>query len=100
MIKIFVLLTYDVSKNNDGEKRLRKVAKVCEKYGIRVQSSVFELNINIGDLSKLKDELEKIIDKDIDSIRIYKIGNNIIDKIEILGNKEKIEISKDNCFLF
>jgi len=40
---MFILITYDVSTADAaGRKRLRKVAKLCVNYGMRVQNSVFE----------------------------------------------------------
>ena len=41
-----VLITYDVDTISEtGAKRLRKVAKVCQDYGHRVQNSVFECRL-------------------------------------------------------
>lgn len=97
---MFVLLTYDIElKDEIGKSRLRKIAKICEKYGIRVQNSVFELKVDNSQLLTLKNELSKTISID-DSIRIYKLGNNYLNKIEILGKEEKIELSSDNSFIF
>ena len=40
---LLVLITYDVNTENEaGKSRLRKVAKQCVNYGVRVQNSVFE----------------------------------------------------------
>lgn len=40
---MYVLVTYDVATNDaGGARRLRRVAKLCMKYGQRVQCSVFE----------------------------------------------------------
>ena len=42
-----VLVSYDVSTVNlAGRRRLRRVAKKCLDYGIRVQNSVFECNVD------------------------------------------------------
>jgi len=39
-----LLVTYDVETvTPQGQRRLRKVAKICEAYGHRVQKSVFEV---------------------------------------------------------
>lgn len=41
---MLVVITYDVNTMTvAGEKRLRRVAKLCERYGVRVQNSVFEV---------------------------------------------------------
>ncbi|MBI3966168.1 MAG: CRISPR-associated endonuclease Cas2, partial [Chloroflexi bacterium] len=46
-----VLVTYDVATESvEGQRRLRRVAKVCEAYGQRVQKSVFECLVNAGEL--------------------------------------------------
>ena len=38
-----ILVTYDVNTETaEGRRRLRRVAKVCERFGQRVQFSVFE----------------------------------------------------------
>ena len=40
---MLVLVTYDVNTEDDaGKARLRRVAKQCVNYGVRVQNSVFE----------------------------------------------------------
>jgi CRISPR-associated protein Cas2 len=46
MARIDIVVTYDVNTEDAaGRKRLRKVAKICEAYGQRVQKSVFECSV-------------------------------------------------------
>ena len=92
---MFVLLTYYIDLS-DGGKTLRKVAKTCEDYGVRVQNSVFELDIDSAGLVKLKNILGNIIDPALDSIRIYKLGKMKKADVEIIGKREVVEISTDN----
>lgn len=96
---MFLLLSYDIDQSDNG-KRLRNIAKICEKYGVRVQGSVFELEISSAQLMILKSELEKALDPSVDSVRIYKIGRHNKADVEILGRREKIEITVDSSFLF
>jgi hypothetical protein len=43
---MLVLITYDVSTTDEtGARRLRRVARACADYGIRVQKSVFECQL-------------------------------------------------------
>jgi|SRR5690625_1473229 len=99
MMKVLILVTYDVSTSSDGgEKRLRKVSKVCQKYGQRVQNSVFECIVDSTQYTTLKIELEKLIDKDLDSLRFYRIGNNYKNKVEHVGAKESIQIEDPLIF--
>ena len=83
------LVTYDVDfTNTEGASRLRKVAKLCERYGVRVQNSVFEMLVEPAQLVRLKNELLEIIDSDADSIRIYHLGKKWESKIETLGREK------------
>ena len=58
-----VLVTYDIADTeNTGAARLRRIADVCEKYGQRVQFSVFECRLSKARLARLVGEVEDIID--------------------------------------
>ena len=52
------LVIYDIR----DEKRLRRVARVAENFGTRVQKSVFEMEIDEKQLSRLRTEIQKIIE--------------------------------------
>ncbi len=89
---MMVLVTYDVDfTDSKGVKRLHKVAKICENYGVRVQNSVFEMLIDSAQLIELKVNLEKIIDKEADSIRIYHLGKKWERKIDVIGIEKGIQ---------
>lgn len=96
---MLVLITYDVSTlSSSGQRRLRKVAKICEKYGQRVQNSVFECIIDSTQFSQLKIELSDIIDEKEDSLRFYKLGNNYKSKVEHVGTKESLDLEDPLIF--
>jgi CRISPR-associated protein Cas2 len=83
---MFVVITYDVNTEDaPGRKRLRLVAKHCEKYGKRVQCSVFECEIDPSQLKILQATLREIIDETKDSLRFYNLGNKYKTKIEHIG---------------
>lgn len=89
---MMLVVAYDVDTTEKaGAKRLRKVAQLCERYGSRVQNSVFEVLLNAAQLAALKAELQKIICPDMDSVRIYRLGSNYQSKIEIMGRKSLVE---------
>lgn len=89
MFIILVLISYDISTlTPEGATRLRRVAKECQNYAQRVQNSVFEANLDYGTFIKLKAKLEKIIDKEEDSLRFYYLGNNRKNKVEHIGTKK------------
>ena len=74
---MMVVVSYDVNVQSDGGKRrLRKVAKLCESRGQRVQFSVFECLVDPVQWAELKFELEGAIDQSHDSLRYYFLGAN------------------------
>lgn len=91
---MLVLVTYDVRTTEaEGQKRLRKVAKICQNYGQRVQNSVFECIVDATQFTKLKIELTKVIDTNHDSLRFYRIsGKNYKKKVEHIGAKKSIDL--------
>lgn len=83
---MLVLVTYDVETlSENGRRRLRKVAKICENYGQRVQNSVFECLVDSTQLISFSNQLEQVIDKNKDSLRFYYLGNNWKRRIEHIG---------------
>ena len=85
---MFVVIAYDVNtESSEGRNRLRKVSKACQNHGQRVQNSLFECSVDYGTFLKLKKTLEKIIDKEKDSLRYYNLGNKWDEKVEHIGAK-------------
>lgn len=69
---MYVVLVYDISQNNNGQKRWSHVFKICKKYLSHIQNSVFEGEITKVQLTKLQQELRPYIDKQEDSVIIFK----------------------------
>lgn len=87
-----VVISYDVDTTTaDGAKRLRKVAKVCESRGCRVQNSVFEVIVDPAQLIELEARLSNVIDSNKDSIRIYRLGSNWKPRITSIGKPLRFE---------
>ena len=90
---MLALVTYDVSVSDKaGRTRLRKVSKVCQNYGQRVQNSVFECIVDNTQLTELKIKLLEIIDTNAHSLRVYNIGNNHKNKVEHFGTKKAMDL--------
>ena len=89
---MLVLITYDVNTTGgSGQKRLRRVAKICQSYGQRVQNSVFECLVDPAQFASIKSRLIKEIDKSKDSLRFYFLGKNWKRRIEHIGAKESYD---------
>ena len=73
---MLVLVCYDVStESKAGRRRLRRVAKVCESTGQRVQKSVFECQLDVAQFETLERDLLAEIDPLQDCLRMYRIPN-------------------------
>ncbi|MBM4463155.1 MAG: CRISPR-associated endonuclease Cas2 [Chloroflexi bacterium] len=85
---MMVLVTYDVRTDSQaGQKRLRRVAKVCENYGQRVQDSVFECLVDPAQWTALRQRLLDEIEAQEDSLRFYFLGKNWKGRVEHAGAK-------------
>lgn len=83
-----VLVTYDVNvETPEGRRRLRRVAKICESHGQRVQNSVFECLLDPAMWVSMKSQLENEIDSECDSLRYYFLGSNWKRRVEHVGAK-------------
>ena len=92
---MLILICYDVSIiHKNGVKRLRRVAKICQDYGQRVQNSVFECKVTPAEYVELKHLLLDEIDLNQDSLRFYKLGSNWQKNLEILGKSESYDPEK------
>lgn len=74
-------ISYDVS----NAKRLNKVAKTLENFGIRIQFSFFECEMEKTQLEELKSSLLEILDKKEDNLLIYPLCEDCVSKTTTLG---------------
>lgn len=85
---MLVLVTYDVrTEDKAGQRRLRRVAKLCQSFGQRVQFSVFECVVDPAQFASLKARLVREIDPTSDSLRFYFLGSNWRHRVEHVGTK-------------
>lgn len=97
---MLVLITYDVSVVSEGgQKRLRRIAKTCLDYGMRVQNSVFECEVTPAQFVVLKNELMEIFDPQEDSLRFYFLGKKGRQKVEHVGAKSVVDPVRDSLIL-
>ena len=67
--EMLTLVAYDIS----DQKRLARVARVCEDFGVRVQYSVFECRLDEAEFTEFWLRLLSKIDEAEDRIVAYKI---------------------------
>ena len=97
---MLMLITYDISlEDAEGQARLRRVAKLCLDYGVRVQYSVFECDIAPDQWVVLKDKLLKTYNPKTDSLRFYHLGSKWRRKVERHGAKPAVDVFKDTLIV-
>lgn len=85
---MMVLVSYDVSTRDEaGRRRLRRVARLCENHGQRVQNSVFECLVDAAQWVVLRAGLLSEADPVEDSLRFYFLGSEWKRRVEHVGAK-------------
>jgi CRISPR-associated protein Cas2 len=97
---LLVLISYDVAIENNGQKRLRRVAKACQNYGQRVQYSIFECVIDPAQWTVLRQKLIDEIEPELDSLRFYFLGSNWRRRVEHIGAKKSIDMEAPLTYLW
>jgi CRISPR-associated protein Cas2 len=91
---MLMLITYDVSTTTpEGKRRLGRVAKLCEDYGVRVQNSVFECHVDAAEWAELRGRLLALMDSGTDSLRFYRLGNRWRGRVEHVGAKAAVDVT-------
>ena len=91
---MYILVTYDVdTTDKSGQRRLRRVAKVCLDYGQRVQNSVFECELTEVQLCMLKERIKEIIYQSLDSIRFYHLNRSENRRVEVMGVETSFDVN-------
>jgi CRISPR-associated protein Cas2 len=74
---VLVIVCYDVNtEDRAGRRRLRRVARVCESTGQRVQKSVFECQVTLAQMEDLERRLLAEVDLDCDCLRLYRLADS------------------------
>ena len=94
---MFLVITYDVSTRDEraGARRLRRVSKACTSYGVRVQKSVFEMQLGQSEWVELRSRLLREIDESQDSLRIYFLDRTGQNRTEHHGVQGPLNIVDD-----
>ena len=82
------LAVYDIR----DERRLQKVAKIMENYGVRVQKSVFEAALNGSKLRDLKSDLLQVIDPVEDGVKFFQLCERCQQSVRVIGHGGKTDL--------
>ena len=87
---VTVIVVYDIStKDAAGKKRLNRVSRICRNFGIAMQNSVYECEVDAAQYRTLQTQLISQIAPDEDSICFYLLGNRPHSRIARFG-KERV----------
>lgn len=88
-----IVVSYDVeTTTREGRARLRRVAKTCKSFGVRVQYSVFECSLGERDLVVLRGKLLEIVDVTRDSLRLWYVSDDDARKTEHHGVRAPLDV--------
>lgn len=75
--KLFYVIAYDIADN----RRRYRVVKAIEKYGVRINYSVYECMVTPAQLEKIQQKISRLIEKQEDTVVYYPICMNCFTKI-------------------
>ena len=75
------VVTYDMS----DDKRRRRLVRVLESWGYRVQESVFEAWTTKEDRTKMKKQIRKCMDETQDQLAMYVLAATDCADINLIG---------------
>jgi CRISPR-associated protein Cas2 len=67
------------------DKKRKIIGDMLGEYGVRVQRSVFEIEITDTKLEKILEKIERMIDNKEDSLRFYPFHKDTVKKTICLG---------------
>ena len=81
---MYIILCYDVRSERTG-----KMLKTARKYLYSTQRSVLEGHLTAAQLSRLKEEISRIIDPQEDSVRIFMAESSERIDISQIGHSDE-----------
>ena len=81
------LVVYDIADS----RRLAKVARICGDYGVRVERSVFECDLDDEAFDRFWGKLAKTVDAEKDRLIVYGICVSCVKRIQFLGSVARPE---------
>ena len=79
------VIAYDITQ----DARRNRVMSLLKDYGLRVQYSVFECELDAGQAARLKESLKGLIDRRKDRVHVYPMCQACFFRAEALGEDGK-----------
>ena len=88
------IIAYDITDPG----RLKKTANLCKDYGIRIQYSIFQFDLNERLTDMFIKELQDIIDPESDKVIVIPVCNSCRKSIRLFGKAESFNAPKFYIF--
>jgi len=76
-----MIVAYDIA----DPKRLQKIAKVMKDYGIRVQKSIFEVEVSEASFREMRGRAEMILEPAVDGVKFFPLCERCSDTLVAFG---------------
>lgn len=76
-----MIVTYDIA----DPRRLNKVAKIIKEYGVRVQKSIFEVEVDARRFNEMRARVEELIKASEDGVKYFPLCEKCAGTVEIIG---------------
>jgi CRISPR-associated protein Cas2 len=91
---MFIIVSYDIP----DDRRRTKVMQTLKDFGRHVQYSVFECDLKQEDYQRLRQKLEKMVNKKEDNLRFYVLSQEDLKKRRVWG-PERTEVEIQDFYL-
>lgn len=76
-----MIIAYDIADS----RRFVKIGKLMEDYGVRVQKSIFEAEMDERTFNEMRARIERLIDKRVDGVKYFPLCDRCADRPIALG---------------
>lgn len=90
--KLFYLIIYDLPDTKPANKRRTRLHKLLSGYGTWTQYSVFECFLNSVQFIKLQQQIERLINSQEDSVRVYVLDVSALKRTITYGSEHPRQV--------
>lgn len=76
-----MVVAYDIA----NPRRLNRIAKVMKDYGVRVQKSIFEVEVNDSTFTEMRFRAEDVMNRHEDGVKYFPLCDRCADTLIALG---------------
>lgn len=87
MTTMLYLIIYDLPDTKAANKRRTRLHKLLSGYGKWTQYSVFECFLDAMQFAKLRVQLEEIVNREADSVRVYVLDAKAVKQTLTIGSQ-------------